>query len=91
MALPLPASVTLVSPAESCTSGRGKVGRLTPSTPTVPPVPSVPILVLPMLTVCVLASSRVFAPDTVVSAPARGITATPPVSAALGIMKMLDS
>ena len=50
-----------------------------------------PLLVLPMLTVCVVASSRVLEPVTVGNAVASVITATPLVSAALGIMKMLDS
>ena len=58
-----------------------------PSTPTVPPLPSVPILVLPMLTVWVVASSRVLGPATAGSTLASVITAT----LAVGIMKMLDS
>ena len=53
--------ITTVLPAVSCTSGRGNVGSEIASTPTVPPVPSVPPLVLPMLTVCVVASRRVVA------------------------------
>ena len=50
-----------------------------------------PLLVLPMFTDCVVASRRVLAPVTVGNAVVSVITATPLVSAALGIMKMLDS
>jgi hypothetical protein len=89
--LPLSVSAVPLVAQLSCTSGRWKNGKATLSTPTEPPVPSVPLLVLPMLTVCVVASSRVLAPVTVGNAVARVIAATPLVSEPLGIMKMLDS
>ncbi len=90
----LPPSVIAVALAAqfSCTSGRSNLSNETLSTPTEPPVPrAAPLLVLPMFTVCVVASSRVLAPVTVGNAIASVIAATPLVSAALGIMKMLDS
>ena len=90
----MPANVSGVVPDAaqfSCTSGRWNSGSEMLSTPTLPPVPSVPLLVLPIFTVCVVASSRALAPVSVGSGPASVIVATPEVSAPLGIMKMLDS
>ncbi len=77
--------------ALSCTSGRCSSGSASGITPTLPPLPSVPAFVLPMLTVCVVASSRVALLERVGSAVASVICATPATSCAVGIMKMLVS